>query len=92
MSAADAAPTRIVAIGRSVLTIDWRLLSDPQTHFNDVVADFYDRRTDTAARNDATSARSKPLGYKVTLQPATAPTAAWPCIHTAQPVPAPPER
>jgi transposase len=66
----------IVAIGRSVLTIVWHLLSDPQTHFNDLGADFYNHRTDTARTKRRHIRELEALGYKVTLQPATPPTAA----------------
>ena len=50
----------IVAVGRSVLTIIWHLLSDPQTHFNDLGADFYNSRTDTSHKKRRHTANSKP--------------------------------
>src|SRR4029450_11163062 len=35
----------IVAVGRSILVIVWYLLSDPEVHFHDLGAGFYDTRT-----------------------------------------------
>jgi transposase len=66
----------IVATGRSVLTIIWHLLSDPQALFNDLGADFYDNRTDTAHKTRRHIRELEALGYKVTLEPNTLPTAA----------------
>ncbi|MFL5879017.1 MAG: IS110 family transposase, partial [Actinomycetota bacterium] len=34
----------IVAVGRSILVIAWHLLSDPEAHFHDLGAGFYDTR------------------------------------------------
>jgi transposase len=60
----------IVAVGRSILTIVWHLLSDPAVDFVDLGPDFYDTRggTQRAIRNHVY--RLEALGYKVTLQPA----------------------
>jgi transposase len=66
----------IVAVGRSVLTIIWHLLSAPQTHFNDLGADFYNSRTDTTHRKRRHIRELEALGYRVTLEPVTQPTAA----------------
>ncbi|MFC7248221.1 IS110 family transposase [Catellatospora aurea] len=62
----------IVAVGRSVLTVIWHLMSDPEAAFRDLGADFYDNRTNPArrARNHITALQS--LGYKVTIEPAAA--------------------
>ncbi len=62
----------LVAVGRSILTIVWHLLSDPETQFNDLGADFYDTRlgTERAKRNHVHHLEA--LGYKVTLEPAAA--------------------
>jgi hypothetical protein len=35
----------IVAVGRSILVIAWHLLSDPESHFHDLGAGFYDTNT-----------------------------------------------
>jgi len=62
----------LVAVGRSILTIVWHLLSDPDAHFHDLGADFYDTRlgTERARRNHVQHLEA--LGYKVTLEPAAA--------------------
>lgn len=60
----------IVAIGRSILTIIWHLLSDPDTTFRDLGSGFYDTRTgpQRAIRNHVRHLEA--LGYKVTIEPA----------------------
>jgi transposase len=57
----------IVAVGRSVLTIIWHLLSDPETQFRDLGADFYLSRTDTERRKRNHIHQLEALGYRVTL-------------------------
>jgi transposase len=59
-----------VAVGRSILTIVWQLLSDPDAQFRDLGSDFYDTRlgTERAKRNHIRHLEA--LGYKVTLEPA----------------------
>ncbi len=60
----------IVAVGRSILTIVWHLLSDPSAHFEDLGPGFYDTRGG-AQRTRANHVRQlEALGYKVTLEPA----------------------
>jgi len=60
----------IVAVGRSILVIVWHLLSDPEAHFQDLGAGFYDTRigSERAKRNHIRQLEA--LGYKVTLEPA----------------------
>src|SRR5215217_3591084 len=60
----------IVAVGRSILVIAWHLLSDPEAHFHDLGAGFYDTRIgpERAKRNHVRQLEA--LGYKVTLDPA----------------------
>jgi len=60
----------IVAVGRSILVIVWHLLSDPEAHFHDLGAGFYDTRIgpERAKRNHIRQLEA--LGYKVTLDPA----------------------
>ena len=60
----------IVAVGRSILVIAWHLLSDPEAHFHDLGAGFYDTRIgpDRAKRNHIRQLEA--LGYQVTLEPA----------------------
>ena len=62
----------IVAVGRSVLTIIWHVLSDPEARFHDLGADFYDTHTNTERRKRNHIRQLEALGYKVLLEPATA--------------------
>ena len=59
----------VVAVGRSILTIIWALLSDPDAQFHDLGPDFYATRlgADRAKRNHIRQLEA--LGYKVTLDP-----------------------
>ncbi len=57
----------IVAVGRSVLTIIWHLLSDPDSRYHDLGADFYLSRTDTERRKRNHIHQLEALGYRVTL-------------------------
>ncbi|MGC4815300.1 IS110 family transposase [Micromonospora sp. DT228] len=57
----------IVAVGRSILTIIWHLLSDPTAGFRDLGADFYLSRTDTERRKRNHIHQLEALGYRVTL-------------------------
>jgi transposase len=59
----------IVAVGRSILVIIWHLLSNPETHFQDLGADHYDRRVSTAAKRRSHIRSLEALGYRVTLEP-----------------------
>lgn len=61
----------IVAIGNSVLTVIWHLLSDPEAHFTDLGPDFYQSRLATQRRErDLVRQLEHLTGKKVTLQPA----------------------
>nr|WP_322751216.1 MULTISPECIES: hypothetical protein [unclassified Frankia] len=60
----------LVAVGRSILTIVWHLLSDPDAHFKDLGADFYDTRIDPERRKRNHIRQLEALGYTVTLNPA----------------------
>lgn len=62
----------IVAVGRSVLTIIWHLLSDPEARFHDLGADFYDTHTDTERRKRNHIRQLEALGFKVLLEQAAA--------------------
>lgn len=59
----------VVAVGRSILTIVWHLLSDDQASFNDLGPTHYDNRAGTrrAIRNHIRGLNA--LGYQVSLQP-----------------------
>jgi transposase len=60
----------IVAVGRSILVIVWHLLSNPDTHFHDLGADFYDTRIDPTRKITNHIRQLQALGYRVTLEPA----------------------
>jgi transposase len=60
----------IVAIGRSILLIVWHLLSDPDSRFIDLGADFHDRRVDPERKKRAHIHQLEALGYTVTVTPA----------------------
>jgi transposase len=60
----------IVAIGRSILTIIWHLLSDPEARYTDLGSDFFDKRINPERRKQAHIHQLEALGYKVTVEPA----------------------
>lgn len=59
----------LVAVGRSILTVIWHLLSDPNAAFNDLGADHYDNRGNTqrALRRHVNALHA--LGFTVTITP-----------------------
>jgi len=59
----------VVAVGRSILTIIWHLLSNPDTTFHDLGADYYENRNGTRAAIVSHVRRLQALGYRVTLEP-----------------------
>ena len=65
------AENALVAVGRSVLVIVWRLLSDPQARYHDLGADIYGNRLGPN-RTTRTHVRRQleGLGDNVTLEPA----------------------
>lgn len=60
----------IVAVGRSLLVIIWHLLSDPETRFNDLGIDHYDRHVSTTTKRRNHVRGLEALGYHVILEPA----------------------
>jgi len=60
----------MVAVGRSILTIVWHLLSNPTAEFCDLGTDFYDNRLGTERRKREHIRQLEALGYRVTLEPA----------------------
>jgi transposase len=66
----------IVAVGRSVLTIVWHLLSEPESGFTDLGPDFYNTKINPERRKRNHVHQLEALGYKVTLEPAALPAAA----------------
>jgi transposase len=60
----------IVAVGNSVLTIVWHLLSDPNARYHDLGADFYESRlTKQRRQRDLIRQLEHLTGQKVNLQP-----------------------
>jgi transposase len=59
----------IVAVGRSLLVIIWHLLQDPDAHYLDIGADFYDTHLSNGAKKHNYVRGLQGLGYKVTLEP-----------------------
>jgi transposase len=68
----------VVAVGNSVLTIIWHLLSDPDARYHDLGADYHQSRLDKGRRQrDLIRQLEHLTGQKVTLQPSPdLPTAA----------------
>ncbi|MGH9129865.1 MAG: transposase [Acidimicrobiales bacterium] len=60
----------LAAIQRSILTIIFHLLSDPAATYQDLGADYYDRRIDTARRTRNLVGQLEALGHRVSLTPA----------------------
>ncbi|WP_431904976.1 IS110 family transposase [Nonomuraea sp. bgisy101] len=60
----------VVAVGRSILTIVWHLLSDPDARFQDLGADFYDTRIKPDRKKRNHIRQLEALGYRVILEPA----------------------
>jgi transposase len=60
----------IVAVGRSILTIAWHLLSNDDTTFHDLGARFYDTRINPERKVRNHIRELHALGYRVTLEPA----------------------
>jgi transposase len=60
----------IVAVGRSILTIVWVLLSDADARYVDLGTDYYDSRTNPQRRVRNHVRELQALGYTVTLNPA----------------------
>jgi transposase len=61
----------LVAVARSILVIIWYLLADPSARFQDLGADFYDRRVNTTRKINNLVRQLEALGHTVTLHPAT---------------------
>ncbi|MGH2373220.1 MAG: IS110 family transposase [bacterium] len=60
----------IVAVGRSILTIAWHLLSDDQATYHDLGPGFYDSRINPERKVRNHIRELHALGYRVTLEPA----------------------
>jgi len=60
----------LAAIERSILVAIFHLLGDPAATFNDLGADYYTKRLDTARRTHNLVGQLESLGHCVTLTPA----------------------
>jgi transposase len=60
----------IVAVGRSILVIAWRPVSNPQARSHDLGSDFFSQKINPERRKRAHVHQLEALGYKVTLEPA----------------------
>jgi transposase len=58
----------VVAVGRSILTIVWHLLSHPDAHFIDLGPDYYDNRIGPERKKRNHVRQLEALGYRVTLE------------------------
>jgi hypothetical protein len=63
----------IVAVGNSVLTIVWHLLSEPDARYHDLGPDYYQSKINTRRRERELIRQIEHLtGQKVTLSPSAA--------------------
>jgi transposase len=62
----------LVAVGNSILTIAWHLLSDPETRFTDLGPDWHDRLAPIRRKRQLIAELERLSGMKVTLQQAAA--------------------
>jgi transposase len=60
----------LVAVGNSILTIIWHLLSNPTAHFSDPGPDWHDRLTPIRRKRQLIAELERLSGQKVILQPA----------------------
>jgi len=58
----------LVAVGNSLLTIAWHLLSDPAAHFTDLGPDWHDRLAPLRRKRQLIAELERLSGRKVTLQ------------------------
>jgi hypothetical protein len=57
----------LVAVGNSILTITWHLLSDPAAHFTDLGPDWHDRLAPLRRKRQLITELERLSGKKVTL-------------------------
>jgi transposase len=60
----------LVALARSILTIIWHLLADPQARFHDLGPDYHTTRLNSERKIRNHIHQLAALGYRVTLEPA----------------------
>ncbi|MDT4945745.1 MAG: transposase, partial [Pseudonocardiales bacterium] len=63
----------LVAVGNSMLTIIWQLLSDPDAHYQDLGADFYDTHLNTHRRQRSLISQLEQLTGKTVVLAADTP-------------------
>jgi hypothetical protein len=62
----------IVAVGNTLLTIIWHLLSDPNAHYHDLGANYYESKINKRRReHDLIRQLEHLTGHTVTLDPAS---------------------
>lgn len=59
-----------VAVANSILTVVWHLMADPDLHYVDLGADYFEKRKDPAREADRLVRQLERLGYKATLESA----------------------
>ena len=69
-----------VATGRSLITIWYHLLSDPDATYQDLGADYYERRLNIRRQARSHARAIERLGYKVTIEPLGPETGPLPAI------------
>jgi transposase len=60
----------IVAVAHSILIVCWHLMNDPQLHYHDLGADWFQRHQDPQRQADRLLKQLAKLGYRATLEPA----------------------
>jgi hypothetical protein len=66
----------LVAVGNSMLTVIWHLLSDPDAHYHDLGGDFYDTHVNQRRRQRTLIDQLQQVtGMHVTLTPRSEPAA-----------------
>lgn len=60
----------VFAVAHTMIVIVWHLLADPDATYDELGADFFDRRSNTEARQRQLIRQLEALGHKVTLEPA----------------------
>src|SRR5262249_21768282 len=63
-----------VAVARSILVIIWHLLTDPTARFQDLGADFHNRRVTTTRKTSSLVRQLEPLGHTAPHHPPAGPT------------------
>ncbi len=62
----------LVAVGRSILTVVWHILSEPDTHFHDLGPDYHELHVNQGRKVRNHIRELQQLGYHVTLEPTAA--------------------